>query len=167
MSQRLSFDDLFNAVLVDSNAQSLSDAERNAIEAVFGSLAAVLSSSTVDSPDWLTSATGALGLNDLFDCRESDMSIPLNEQSDEFLVVLLSHHVESASAIVEELQQRSMAGQYHEPLRQLELQFVATSVNIEVLQAGITSTPDSCRRWWKRLKQILLYEFDFINRWFR
>lgn len=159
-----SFDDLFNAVLADTTAQALSDSERSALEVVFGSFAAALSASSAGSPEQ-PSVKAGLELADLFDGALS-MSTPLSEQSDEELVASLHHHVESASTIVELLQQRPLAQQYLDPLRQLELQLVATSINVEVLQAGITPTPDS-HRWWSRIKAVLLHEFDFINRWFR
>jgi hypothetical protein len=95
----------------------------------------------------------------------------LNKYPDVTLIDLLGNHVDTASSVVEVLENRPLGRQELNTMRRIELQLVGVSVYVSDLRQALEQQVDGNRptatrcHWRNHLRSLLLREFHFINNW--
>jgi hypothetical protein len=171
MSELNPLEGFLDQVLSDPSLKDeLSEGDRSAMKTLFGSLFAGVpgASSTAASA---TDSKQSIDMNALIQemgLEDGVFDDVLDQKSDAALMQCLVEQVDTATRVVNLLGQRSIGRGALPEIGHLELQLTAVGLGIADLQQALARQTPMLRShpsWQQRLKNLLLHEFHFINRW--
>jgi hypothetical protein len=171
MSEPNPLEGFLDQVLSDPSVKDeLSEGDRTAMKTLFGSLFAGVpgASSTAASA---TDSKQSIDMNALIQemgLEDGVFDDVLDQKSDAALMQCLVEQVDTATRVVNLLGQRSIGRGALPEIGHLELQLTAVGLGIADLQQALARQTPMLRShtsWQQRLKNLLLHEFHFINRW--
>lgn len=176
-------DFLLNTLLADEVlGKDLSDQDKATVKSMVQDLTGEIQAETSAAPDLeateqteltaeLDELLAELGVHSTDQSSEITMNDLLNDQSDANLIDLLSGQVESANEVVEILCYRPISKQVVDELRRVEMQLVGLSIGVadlrEAVEQRFTPRQQLSITRKRRIKALLLKEFNFLNSWVR
>ncbi|MBW4489685.1 MAG: hypothetical protein KME12_18025 [Trichocoleus desertorum ATA4-8-CV12] len=172
MSEPNPLEGFLDQVLSDPSLKDeLSEGDRMAMKTLFGNLLAGVPGAAATSAS--TTESGLpVDINTLMqEIRWEDgiFDDVLDQKSDAALMQCLVEQIKTATRVVNLLGQRSIGRGAVPEIGHLELQLTAVGLGIADLQQALARQTPLFRlnpSWQQRLRNLLLHEFHFINRWF-
>jgi hypothetical protein len=171
MSEPNPLEGFLDQVLSDPSLKDeLSEGDLSAMKTIFSNLFAGIPSDSTPgstSPSEIPVERNAL----IQDIATADgvLDEVLDRKSDAALMQCLIEQIDTATRIVNLLGQRSIGRGALPEIGHLELQLTAVGWGIQDLQHALARQTPLLRlnlSWQQRLRNLLLHEFNFINRWF-
>ena len=169
MSEPNPLEGFLDQVLSDPSLKDeLSEGDLAAMKTIFSNLFAGIpsESSGSTSPSGISVERSAL----IQDIATADgvLDEVLDRKSDAALMQCLIEQIDTATSIVNLLGQRSIGRGALPEIGHLELQLTAVGWGIQDLRHALARQTPLLRlnlSWQQRLRNVLLHEFNFINRW--
>ena len=172
MSEPNPLEGFLDQVLSDPSLEDeLSEGDRMAMKLLFDNLLAGMPSAA-SPPASATDPGLPVDINMLMKAMGEEDGIfddVLDQKSDAALMQCLMEEIETATRAVNLLGQRSIGRGAVPEIGHLELQLTAVGLGIADLQQALARQTPLLRlnpSWQQRLRNLLLHEFHFINRWF-
>lgn len=170
MNEPNSLEGFLDQVLSDPSLKDeLSEDDLTAMKALFGNLFAAVPKSSFTTvpaaPSELPVSRSAL--LQAIDLETSVLDDGLEQKSDAALMQCLIEQIDRATRVINLLGHRFIGRGAIQEIGYLELQLTAVGLGIQDLQQALAQAPQLRlnKSWQQRLKNLLLQEFHFINRW--